>query len=69
MKKNWLVLSLLLAAALTATDLLYEKHPHVRYEAWFNFYGFAAAAATLALCALGRAVVPLLARKEDYYAG
>lgn len=57
------IASVLLAVA----DFVYEKHPHVRFEYWFNFYGFfavVAAAAMLAVAVLTRSV---LEREEDYY--
>lgn len=57
------VASVLFAVA----DFVYEKHPHVRFESWFNFYGFfalVAAAAMLAVAVLTRSV---LERGEDYY--
>lgn len=48
-------------------DWLYTKHPHVSFEAWFNFYGFFAIVATVAVLLLCFALRPLLERKEDYY--
>lgn len=50
-------------------DLTYEKHPHVHYEAWFNFFGFAALAASALLVVVCAIVRPLLSRPEDYYDG
>lgn len=67
---NRIVIVLLILCCLVALgDLTYEKHPHVHYEAWFNFFGFAALAASVLLvvaCSIAR---PFLSRREDYYDG
>jgi len=54
---------------LGAIDLLYEKHPHVVYEAWFNFYGFFALVATVGLLVAARVLKIPLSRDEDFYDG
>jgi hypothetical protein len=57
----------LACVALLASDWLYEKHPHVQYEAWFNFYGFYGAVASVALLLIAMLWRYLLMRPEDYY--
>ncbi len=53
----------------TLMDLLYEKHPHVVFEAWFNFYGFFAIIAAGICLALPNVLRSFLKREEDYYDG
>ena len=48
-------------------ELTYEKHPHVHYENWFGFYGFAAAATTLVLTLFCLLMRPLLWQDSEYY--
>lgn len=62
-----LLVLVLACVALWASDWLYEKHPHVQYETWFNFYGFYGAAASVALLLIAMLWRFLLARPEDYY--
>jgi hypothetical protein len=57
------------SAALALLDFVYEKHPHVKFEGWFNFYGFFAALTTLSIIAIAILARSVLARKEDYYDG
>lgn len=56
-------------ALLAMSDLMYKKHPHVQYEAWFNFYGFVALVSTVAICLVCVGLKSLLHRSEDYYDG
>ena len=48
----------------TALDLTYEKHPYVKFEGWFNFYGFASGIASVACIALARWARPILSDRE-----
>jgi hypothetical protein len=65
---NRVLIGLVLACALLcASDWLYEKHPHVQYEEWFNFYGFYGAVASLALLFISMVWRFLLMRPEEYY--
>lgn len=56
-------------AALALLDLAYEKHPHVKFESWFNFYGFFAALAAAALVMLAGLMRSWIGREGDYYDG
>ena len=71
MSKNRHVITLLLVLGGVAAglDLVYAKHPHVKYEAWLNFYGFAALVATVLLSLTSQLLRPVLERGEDYYDG
>ena len=67
---RYLFIGLVIASIASAVlDLMYEKHPHVKFEGWFNFYGFFAGTATLGLVLLALAVRNLIARRENYYDG
>lgn len=55
--------------ALGLLDLAYEKHPHVKFEGWLNFYGFLAILATIAIIAIAVVARNVLERKEDFYDG
>ena len=65
-----LFIGLAILCVVTAlTDLLYEKHPQVRFEGLFNFNGFFAIALTVTFLLLAKCFRSLIARKEDYYDG
>ncbi len=48
--------------------LSHDWHPHIKYESWFNFYGFFALLITVGCVWAARFVRPFIGRKEDYYA-
>lgn len=55
-------------AVFALADLTYENHhPHVRFETWFNFFGFFAAIITATTFAIAPAFGSFLKRAEDYY--
>ena len=56
---------MVVAVVCIGLELTYEKHPHVRFEYWFNFYGFFAIAATLALALLATLARNFLVDKEE----
>ncbi len=56
-----------LCVLVASADFIYVKHPHVRYEAWFNFYGFAAFAASCLAVGACYLLRPVISRDEDYY--
>lgn len=68
MEKSLIGLAIL-CVVVALIDLLYEKHPHVRFERVFNFYGFFAIVLTAAFLLLANCFRNLVARKEDYYDG
>ena len=68
MNQQQILVGTALAAALFGiADFIYEKHPHVRFEAWFNFYGFFAVLATCGLVVVAVLARNVLEREEDYY--
>lgn len=44
-----------------------HHEPHVRFESWFNFFGFAAILATLGMAFLAKVAGNFLRRPEGYY--
>ena len=65
--QKWLIGLLVFCIGAGMADRLYEKHPHVEFEGWFNFYGFSAAFFTAALIATAMIIVRFIERKEGYY--
>ena len=64
---NWLPWLVGVCVILALLDFAYEKHPHVRFEGWFNFFGFVGLLATGLCCVLAIGLRAVLAREEDYY--
>jgi|GEM_PF-4748928 len=53
-------------------DGLHDEHhgghePHVRFESWFNFFGFASILATFAMVFVAKLFSGVLNRGEGYY--
>lgn len=67
--QRWIIVLAVCLAVCFLIELTYKKHPHVEYENWFGFYGWAAACATLIMSLVGLLFRPLLWRAEDYYDG
>ena len=66
---QWLTWLAGVSAVLMLLDFAYEKHPHVRFEGWFNFYGFVGIMAMTLCCVLGLTLRGAFSREEDYYDG
>lgn len=58
-----------LCVTLACADVVYEKHPHIEFERWFNFYGFLSLIALAATFLLSFLLRRVLEREEDYYDG
>ncbi|HEX5757546.1 MAG TPA: hypothetical protein VFY12_14505 [Arenimonas sp.] len=56
-----------LCAALLAADLLYEKHVHFAFEAWFGFFALFGFGAYVFIVLSAKALRRLIRRPEDYY--
>ena len=52
-----------------AAEFAVEKHPHVHYEHWCGFYGWAAVGTTIGIVLTGLLLRPLLWRDQGYYDG
>ena len=52
---------------LIPVDLLYQKHAHFDFEAWFGFYGFFGFAVFVFVVVVGGQLRKILMRDEDYY--
>ena len=63
---RWITIMAIGCVVFAGLDRAYEKHPHVEYESWFNFYGFAGLVATFFMILLAFVAVPLLSGKEDF---
>ncbi len=66
---TWIVVVGALCALVTLLEFAYEKHPHVKFESWFDFYGVMSILATLLICVISLALRNMLARSEEYYDG
>lgn len=66
---TWLAVSGALCVLATLLEFGYEKHPHVRFESWFDFYGVLSILATFLICAISTALRSILTRSEEYYDG
>ena len=67
-----LLVGVVVACVLTAVADVYHLlshhwHPHIKYESWFNFYGFFALLITVGCVVVAKFVRPWISRKEDYY--
>lgn len=65
--KQLLIVLAIICLLLALADVFYEKHPHVHFESWFNFFGFFAALATIVLLGIAAVTHNVLQREEDYY--
>ena len=53
--------------ALVIGDLVYHKHVHFGFEAWFGLYGFFGFAAFFFIVLAGKYLRKILMRDEGYY--
>lgn len=56
-----------LCAALLLADLLYTKHTHFAFEAWFGFFAFFGFGAYVFIVMSAKLLRRWLKRPEDYY--
>jgi hypothetical protein len=52
---------------LTLTDLLYHKHGHFAFEAWFGFFGLFGFVIYVTVVMLAKALRTVIKRPEDYW--
>lgn len=62
-----LALLAVLGAGLMAADLFYEKHPYVKLEYLFGFYGWFACAGGVLCLSVARILQGVLKRPEGYF--